>query len=361
MDRLNEARGLKPRRLSSTPIKSPPKSARQRCASLGGGGVPAVPREANTLTAREEMPTGQIHRMNQVCKEDKDDNRGAEEHRNSDATSFCMSDLEDEEVAVEPSPPFPSTLCFPAQPQQLYDRRSYQDPSRDAASDETQDDESDSALSTAESTLTDDRDGKGSGVVFDDDETWYDPEETPVVSPVKSEPAFEVVSERISPPERQLYRNAGASRAVDVTSRPASQEPDPAAVPPSQLMAKLFPSLKAKTQNAPLAGPPPRLASDAASKTSEMETGELDTCEESHFVCVTVWIRATCAYRPFLSCTRAGEDAGWLLRVVRQFDLRTFQKRANMQGFFIFHWQSGRLHIFKYQPNLTVHVKHNHL
>lgn len=283
MDRLNEARGLKPRRLSSTPIKSPPKSARQRCASLGSSGFSAVPRAANT--AREEMPTEQMDQVNQVHKEE--DDRVDEEHRNSDATSFCISDLEDEEVVVvDPAPPFSSDLCFPTQPQQLYDRRSYQDTSRDTASDETQDDESDGALSTAESTLTEDKDGRGAEVVFDDDETWYDPEDTPTVSPVRSEPAFEALSDRISPPERQLYRSAGASRAADASARPTNQEPDAAATPPSQLMVKLFPSLKAKAQNAPLAPPPLPPNAASASKHSEMETGEL----KSHFLCVTVLI-----------------------------------------------------------------------
>lgn len=289
MDRLNEARSLKPRRLSSTPIKSPPKSARQRCASLDSGGFSEVSRVANTVTAREEMPTEQMDQANQgnqvtQVRKEEDDNRVDEEHRNSDATSFCISDLEDEEVAVDPAPPFPSALSFPAQPQQLYDRRSYQDPSRDGASEETQDDESDGALSTAESTLTEDKDDRGGGVVFDDDETWYDPEDTPAVSPVKSEPAFEALSNGTSPLERQLYRSAGASRAVDTTARPANQEPDAAVTPPSQLMVKLFPSLKAKAQNAPLAprAPPPNAA--LASKNSDIETGEL----KSHFLKVTM-------------------------------------------------------------------------
>lgn len=277
MDRLNEAQGLKPRRLSSTPIKSPPKSARQRCASLGGGGLTAVARAANTVTAKEEMPTEQMDQVNQVRKHDKeeDDNRVDEEHRNSDATSFCISDLEDEEAAVDPAPPFPSALAFSTQPQQLYDRRSYQDPSGDVASDEMQDEESDGTLSTAESTLTEDKDGRGGGVVFDDDETWYDPEDTPTVSPVKSEPAFEALSDRISPPERRLYRSAGTGGAVDANARPANQEPDAAATPPSQLMAKLFPSLKAKAQNAPVAPPPLPPNAASAAKNSDMETGKL--------------------------------------------------------------------------------------
>lgn len=296
MDQLNEARGLKPRRLSSTPIKSPPKSARQRCASLGSSGFAEVPRAPNAVTAREEKPTDQVrqvHQVHQVRVEDKeeDDGAGDEEHRNSDATSFCVSDLEDEDVAVNPAPPFPSALCFPAQPHQPYDRRSYQDPGRDAASDETQDDESDDVLSTAESTLTEDKDGRRDGVVFDDDETWYDPEDTPAVSPVEGGRAFEALSDRISPPERRLYRSAGTSRAVDAIARPAAQEPDPPLTPPpSQLMVKLFPSLKAKAQNAPLAPPPPSHPPIVASvsKNSEMETGEFDTCEESRFLCVTV-------------------------------------------------------------------------
>lgn len=232
----------------------------------------------------------QVRQVRQVCVEDKeeDDGGGDEEHRNSDATSFCVSDLEDEEVAVNPAPPLPSALRFPAQPHQPYDRRSYQDPGRDAASDETQDDESDEALSTAESTLTEDKDGRRDGVVFDDDETWYDPEDTPAVSPVEGGRAFEALSDRISLPERRLYRSAGVSGAADAIARPATQEPDPPLTPPpSQLMVKLFPSLKAKTQNAPQAPPPPPSHPPivaSVSKNSEMETGEFDTCEESGFL-----------------------------------------------------------------------------
>lgn len=275
MDRLKEARGLKPRRLSSTPIKSPPRNARVRFTSLGGSGF--VEHKGSSMNTNSALVREEVL-VNKVRLEDKEE----EEHRDSDASSCGVSDLEDQDVVINP-PLFPSSLCFPAQPYQPYDKRSYQDPSRDAASDGTPNDdaESDSVLSNAESTLTEGKGGQQDRVVFDDDETWNDVEDTLIGTSGDSGGAFEPSASKTSPPERKLYRNVAVSRAteVDVITRPANQEPDPPPTPPSQLMVKLFPSLKPKAQNAPLALPPAPLPPPAApeSKRPEAETGEINT------------------------------------------------------------------------------------
>lgn len=292
MDRLNAARGLKPRRLSSTPIKSPPRNARVRCTSLGGSGF--VEHKGSSMNTNSAMVRGEVL-VNKVRLEDKEeeDSGREEEHRDSDASSCGVSDLEDQDVVINP-PLFPSTLCFPAQPYQPYDKRSYQDPSRDAASDGTQNDEaeSDSVLSNAESTLTEGKGGQQDRVVFDDDETWNDVEDTLIGTSGDSGGVFQASANKTSPPERKLYRNVAVSRAAemdaDTITRPANQEPDPPPTPPSQLMVKLFPSLKPKAQNAPPAlppAPPPPAAPE--SKKPEVETGEINTCSSGGNTIVT--------------------------------------------------------------------------
>lgn len=290
MDRLNAARGLKPRRLSSTPIKSPPRNARVRRTSLGGSGF--VEHKGSSMNTNSAMVRDEVL-VNKVRLEDKEeeDSGREEEHRDSDASSCGVSDLEDQDVVINP-PLFPSTLCFPAQPYQPYDKRSYQDPSRDAASDGTQDDEaeSDSVLSNAESTLTEGKGGQQDRVVFDDDETWNDVEDTLIGTSGDSGGVFQASANKTSPPERKLYRNVSraAEMDADTITRPANQEPDPPPTPPSQLMVKLFPSLKPKAQNAPPAlppAPPPPAAPE--SKKPEVETGEINTCSSGGNTIVT--------------------------------------------------------------------------
>lgn len=205
-----------------------------------------------------------------------------DKHTNSDVSSCGRSDFEVQEVVVNP-PMFPSTLCFRAQSDHLYDKRSYQDEDsrRDSASEVTQDDdaESDSVLSDADSTLAEDR--QLDRVVFDDNDTWNDLEDTAVHIPNDSRGVSKATVNGISPPERTLLRKIAVSKAAELdkgkTISSANQEPNPP--PASQLMTKLFPSLKPKAQNVPL--PPPHPAVAPESKKLEVETGETKTLSET--------------------------------------------------------------------------------
>ncbi|XP_044222439.1 centromere protein J isoform X2 [Thunnus albacares] len=281
---LHGAKGFHHRRLSSTPIKSPPRVALQRCSSVGSSGSMAC---KNSSMNSKAFVTKIIDDtlQNKVSIEDKeeDDSGGEDKHENSDVLSCGGSEFEDQEVVVKP-PMFPSTLCFPAPSNPPYDKRSYQDEDscRDSASDVTRGDdgESDSILSnTDDSTLIEDKDGRQGRVVFDDDDTWNDLEVTAVgtaddsrgLSPVSKETA-----NGVSPPERTVLRKVAVSKVVELdkvmVTGSASQEPDPPPPPASQLMTRLFPSLKPKAQNAPL--PPPAVTFAASESRKAEETGQ---------------------------------------------------------------------------------------
>lgn len=289
MDRLQTARGHHPRRLSSTPIKSPPKVSRQRCSSVGSIGdvackIRSMNSEAFVMTTRDNT---RKNKMSIGDKEEQDSGREVE-HLNSDLSSLSGSESEDQEVAVKPHLYLRS---FPAQSDPPYDKRSYQDEDsfRDSASDVTGVDEreSDSILSAAdESTLLEDKDGQQGRVVFDDNDTWNDLEDT-VGKASNSRgvyPVSRATASGISPPERTLSRKVATSKVVELDKGTVivsdNQEPDPPAPPASQLMTRLFPSLKPKTQSAPLPPPPAAPAAPAAaeSKKPEVETGETNTC-----------------------------------------------------------------------------------
>ena len=215
--------------------------------------------------------------------EEELDSGREDKHENFDVSSCGGSEFEDQEVVVKPPQMFPSTLCFPAPSNPPYDKRSYQDEDscRDSASDVTRGDdgESDSILSnTDDSTLIEDKDGRQGRVVFDDDDTWNDLEVTAVGTASDGRglsPVSKVTTNGVSPPERTVLRKVAGSKVVEmnkgtVTSS-ASQEPDP--LPPaSQLMTRLFPSLKPKAQNAPL--PPPAVTFAASESRKAEETGE---------------------------------------------------------------------------------------
>lgn len=278
---LQAAKGLNHRRLSSTPIKSPPRGTLRRCRSDGScGGLvsksTSVNSEAFVLKRREDTL------QNKVSTEVKEGQDSGKEDKHQ------SSEFEDQEVVVNPSL-FPGTLCFSAQSNPPYDKRSYQDEDscRDSASDGTQDDdgERDSVLSSAEeSTLIEDKERQQGRVVFDDDDTWNDLEDTPIGLPSDST-VVRLVSPRTtasgaSPPERTLLRKVAVSKVVELdkvtVTGSANLEPDPPP-PASQLMTRLFPLLKPRTQNAPLPPPPPATSRAPESKTSAEETGEANT------------------------------------------------------------------------------------
>ncbi|XP_049450281.1 centromere protein J [Epinephelus fuscoguttatus] len=283
MDQLVAARGLHLRRLSSTPIKSPPRGARQRCSSSSSNSSGGLACKSSSVTSDAIVVKMRDDALkNKVSVEDKDkqDSGTEDKHENYDVSSSGGSEPEDQEVVVRP-PVFPSTLCFPAQSNPPYDKRSYQDEDscRDSASDVTRGDdgESDSVLSHAdESTLIEDKDGQQGRVVFDDDDTWNDLEDAAVSAAIDSRgvsPVSKATANGISPPARTLLRKVAVSKVVELdkgTDPPASSSPPP---PASQLMTRLFPSLKPKTQNAPLP-PPPAASAAPESKKPEEETGQ---------------------------------------------------------------------------------------
>uniref|UniRef100_A0A3Q3DKC8 Centromere protein J n=1 Tax=Hippocampus comes TaxID=109280 RepID=A0A3Q3DKC8_HIPCM len=137
------------------------------------------------------------------------------------SSSEANNDAKESERVVDPSG-FPSSVCYPVPSEPPYDKRSYQDDngeSEDVLS-SIGDDEDDNS-----STLEDDKDATPGQVVFDDDTTWNETDDTAVsIEPVDTE---------------------AANQASDV----APTLPPP---PNSKLMMKLFPALKPKTQNAPL-------------------------------------------------------------------------------------------------------------
>ncbi|XP_063744384.1 centromere protein J isoform X2 [Eleginops maclovinus] len=241
-------RRLHPRRLSSTPIKSPPKATGQGSSGVASGSDEAM----NSMKCDEDALINGI-----TDKTELNDVR-EEKHEISDVSS-CDSEFEDQEVVVKPGL-FPSTLCFPAQSNPPYDKRSYQDEDSCRDSDVTQNEEdSDSVLSNADdSTLIEDR--QRGGVVFDDDDTWNDLEDTAVATANESR-GDSPVSNGIPPPMQTLLRKVAASKVVEL-------EKETELPPASQLMTRLFPALKPKNPNAPL--PPPSVASE--SKRPEEET-----------------------------------------------------------------------------------------
>ncbi|KAI3356056.1 hypothetical protein L3Q82_017325 [Scortum barcoo] len=274
MDQLQAARSLHQRRLSSTPIKSPPTNTLQRSQSVGSrsDGLACKSSSVNCEAFVVRLRDDTLENKGSVGDKEEQDGGRKEEYEDSDASSCGRSELEDQDVAMlKPPSQFPSTLCFPAQSNPPYDKRSYQDEDscRDSASDVTQVDGSESDGSvlshTDESTLIEDKDRQQGRVVFDDNDTWIDPEDAAVATAGNSRavcPVSKTTPTTVSPPERTLSRKVSKVVEQDngTVMGSAKQEPDPPPSPPppaSQLMTRLFPLLKPKAQNAPLPPPPP--------------------------------------------------------------------------------------------------------
>ncbi|XP_060731667.1 centromere protein J isoform X1 [Tachysurus vachellii] len=206
------------RRLSSTPVKSPPKSSFPDSrlddrTDLNEAHSPPVP-SADSAAVIEEASA----RTDEVTSECS----GDEQTEESDS-SAC-----DNTVFHQPEP---FSLQVSAPP---YDKRSYQD--RDGAESPDADEES-----YRDSTLAD----GGGHVEFDDDDTWHEPENS-VSSPEKMD----------DQPDRVLKRKIAISKGAErdrCSNSPVDREPGPP--PTCQLVAKLFPALKPK----PCPPPPPEV------------------------------------------------------------------------------------------------------
>lgn len=234
------------RRFSSTPIKLPP-TAPPRCSSSDGL------RRSSSSDSRATVTNG----LNVGVEED-DCSESEDNHETPDVSSCGSSEFGDQEFVVKP-PPFPSTLpCFPAAANPPYDKRAYEGGDRESASRVMQGVDGESFPSdTDDSTLMEDKESQQARLVFDDDDTWSHAED----ATDDTGSVTEAAASGVPPQERMLTRKVAASKAVEldtgVVDGSANQTPDP---PPctSQLMTRLFPSLKPKAQNAPL--PPPSVA-----------------------------------------------------------------------------------------------------
>ncbi|XP_041662160.1 centromere protein J [Cheilinus undulatus] len=271
MDQLKAARGFPPRRLSSTPIKSPPKGAPLRRCSVGSsGGVVVTGNSLNPEVFVVKMRDDTLRKRPSVEDKRELDTETEKKDESSDISSCCDSEFE--EMTVKPS--FPSALCFPAQSDLPYDKHSYQDEDscRDSASDVTQVDDVESDSNADESTLLEEKNEQHGQVLFDDNDTWNDLEDTAVCSANNSRgvsPVSRVTENRVSPPERTLQRKVAISKGVDMDKGTAVGSANQETPPASQLMTRLFPSLKLKTQNAPLPLPPLSAAPSPETKISE--------------------------------------------------------------------------------------------
>ncbi|XP_024142100.1 centromere protein J isoform X2 [Oryzias melastigma] len=223
---LQTAQGLHQRRLSSTPIKSPPRGEPQKCGSTERDAVSVC-----ISSSSEEKKSSAVDKVG--AEDDDGEDSGREDQRE---LSDGGSDFGEQDVVL-----FPSSSNPP------YDKRSYQEESfRDS-----EDEEGDSDHSYAgDSTLTEDKDSQQPDVIFNDDDTWSDLE---VSAGGKTGDPTEV-----SPTPRSaaiggkpLMRKVAASKATESDSASETDHP-----PASQLMTRLFPSLKPKAKNAPDAPPP---------------------------------------------------------------------------------------------------------
>ncbi|XP_062313672.1 centromere protein J isoform X3 [Osmerus eperlanus] len=249
---LQSSRGGHPRRLSSTPIKSPrpsppkgPEGGEGERRSYGCG----APAETGEDLLRSAARAGEDH----DDEEEDDDEDTERKPEASDISSTSSSEFGDEVVAGSSHvPTFPSSLCFSTS-NPPYDKRSYQDQGRVENSGQGGEEDDHSMVSSDpdDSTLLEDKEDHQGHLVFDDDDTWNDLEETGGAHAESLVPAAMVND--LTSPERMLTRKTAMVKGV-VPDRggamgTANQDPDPP--PTSQLMTRLFPTLKPKAHIAP--------------------------------------------------------------------------------------------------------------
>ncbi|XP_011487737.1 centromere protein J isoform X3 [Oryzias latipes] len=243
---LQTAHGLHQRRLSSTPIKSPPRGDPQKCGSVERDAVSVC---KSGSAASEEKKSRAVDKVS--AEDDDGEDSGREDQRElSDISSAGGSDFGEQDVVLFPPPSNPP-----------YDKRSYQeeDSFRDSASDGG---EADSIHSYAEdSTLTEDKDSRQPDVIFDDDDAWNDLE---VSAGGKTSDSTEVSLPFRSAADggKPLMRKVATSKATGSDSGPEADPP-----PASQLMTRLFPSLKPKDKSTP--APPPPVGSESSQQSND--------------------------------------------------------------------------------------------
>lgn len=301
---LQTAEGLHSRRLSSTPIKSPrpsPPTAFQRDGTSIGRSCSSdgmISKSSSSDSEALARKTGDDRLVNKVSDgddEEEDAGDDSESKRETSDISFCSSsEFGDQEVAVNP-PTFPSNHCFSTS-NPPYDKRSYQDQDchRKAVLDltEGEDGESDCVLTNPEdSTLTEDKDDQQGRLVFDDDDTWNDIEEAVGGLPnssARASPVCVATANNSPPPERALKRKVAVARGVALDRggvvSSANQELNPSPPATSQLMAKLFPSLKPRAQTVPPPAPAPTAPEPKKDEEAPGKTNNTSTGPTSHVI-----------------------------------------------------------------------------
>lgn len=232
---IQGAKALHQRRLSSTPIKFPPPEQRR---SSGTTSNPSLMDSSVVLKGNTEMD---------VADENNQDIE-MQENSVSDASSWGESEIEEHDTEVKVTS-VTNVLQFSVQSNPPYDKRSYQvkDSRKGSNSSLTQSENavSDGDLSNSEDcTLTEDKEDQQGKVVFDDDDTWNELEESVVKSHERS---FKETSksEKLSPPERTVTRKVAVTKTMGADKQLDRH-------PVSQLMTRLFPLLKTNSENAPV-------------------------------------------------------------------------------------------------------------
>ncbi|XP_064183923.1 centromere protein J [Anguilla rostrata] len=237
------------RRLSSTPVKSPKPSPSKAGLSgdsdtdRPGGALSVCPSVAVAAAVTRGDPVGGFIEREAVVSSDP-----------CSSDSEAVEDEPEQEV-LQHMPALPSSPCFsPSQGQ--YDKTSYQDAEGDFCGGGEHNETGDLSNHN-DSTLTE---GQGQGskddrLVFDDDDTWNDLEDAGNAEDSGSNDGGGITHD---PPgaesDRALKRKVATMKVPESAPQgnPAFRELEPP--PTSQLVAKLFPSLKPKPQPAP---PPP--------------------------------------------------------------------------------------------------------
>ncbi|XP_012993453.3 centromere protein J isoform X2 [Esox lucius] len=253
---IKGSKGYQPRRLSSTPIKSSKPSPPE-------GGTGSSESSAVSTARAKEVAMWENGRA--IVEEEEDELSGSKPREDiSDISFHSGSESEECKEIATPSylTTFPSSLWENPHPASTppYDKRSYQDragrsgPAEEGAESDLDD-----------STLLEEREegGRDGQLVFDDDDTWNDLEEAGSIVKANSRTRGDAtgksrtpttLADGGSPPERMLKRKVAVANRAELDRAsvitPANQEPDPPP-PASQLMARLFPSLKPKGPSPP--------------------------------------------------------------------------------------------------------------
>ncbi|XP_062861404.1 centromere protein J [Trichomycterus rosablanca] len=224
------------RRLSSTPVKSPPKGTvpDQRCDNAASSMQPVVGRVLGP-----PVPPVDSAAVKEVAgtKQDEVRNESFEDEEESDSSLYSNTVFHQSTVGPNLQEPFSHGFQVSSLP---YDKRSYQD--RDGGGSPEGEE-----TSHVDSTLVD----RGQ-VEFDDDDTWNEPDDS-----IYSPPKLAIQSEKA--PKRKVAFSKETESDRHIAS-PLHHKPEPP--PTCQLVAKLFPSLK------PQSCPPPPVQ-DAAEDTEQ--------------------------------------------------------------------------------------------